>query len=262
VWWHDRQAFDAMLAAGARLKKAHLAWSGGGQADVRAAAEARRVAVRAVVDAALAALGDPKGVAPDMQYRISGTVEALASGAVPEAVPGRLTKDVQASGLEGLGALAEAAASASSRPQSRPRPTLVHSRSPGPSQVKKPAPGESPAPSRKVDTAKEAAAQRRAQELEKIEARLKDLEARLDAMTREAEERKAEAAQAKREADDAREEVSGLEEQLDRAREREKEARRIVVETSKAASETEMVRARTARDVAAAREQRERLQQG
>src|ERR671912_150863 len=53
-WGTDRRLFDGMLTASARLRKAHLTWSGGGQADVRAAAEDRRVAVRAVVEAALA----------------------------------------------------------------------------------------------------------------------------------------------------------------------------------------------------------------
>ncbi len=115
VWWTNRDVFQAMLEAGARLKDAHLAWSSGGSTDVRAAVEERRQAVRAVVDAALAALGDPKTVAPDMQYRISGTVEALASGATGDATPGRLFRDLQSSGLEGLGGLAAAAAAAPPR---------------------------------------------------------------------------------------------------------------------------------------------------
>ncbi len=121
VWWTNRDAFQGMLDAGARLKDAHLVWSSGSQADVRAAAEDRRQAVRAVIDAALAALGDPKTVAPDLQYRISGTVEALASGAAADATPGRLTRDLQSSGLEGLGALAAAAAAAPARADSNDR---------------------------------------------------------------------------------------------------------------------------------------------
>ena len=41
VWWGNRDVFQAMLAAGARLKDAHLSWSSGGPTDVRAAAEDR-----------------------------------------------------------------------------------------------------------------------------------------------------------------------------------------------------------------------------
>jgi hypothetical protein len=287
VWWTNRPVFEGMVEAGARLKKAHLTWSGGGAADVRAAAEERRHAVRAVVDAAVAALGDPKSVAPDMQYRISGTVEALASGEVSGVTPGRLSKDVQTSGLEGLGALAAAAVGAPPRPGAatssrapndadratarsgatranessaavRPavpsRPTLVHS-------SKSPAarPDE---PARRGESAREAAARRRAQELEKVEARLQELEARLDTLTKEAMKQSEEETRARTAADAARAGVTDLERQLDEAREREKAARRTMAEASKAASETEMVRARTARDVGAARAQRDALRPG
>ena len=63
-----------------------------------------------VTEAALQALGGHKAVAPDVQYRIAGTVEALASSGVPEGeAPGRLTRDLQSSGLDALTALAEAA---------------------------------------------------------------------------------------------------------------------------------------------------------
>jgi hypothetical protein len=285
VWWTDRGAFQAMLDAGVRLKDAHLAWSSGSQTDVRAAAEERRQAVRAVVDAALAALGDPKTVAPDLQYRISGTVEALASGAAGDVAPGRMARDLQASGLEGLGALAAAAAlapdrggsqtttarqpgpplkgasadatakgKAASRVEATPqgRPTLVHS-------SKAPAArGDEPSPPR-GEGAREAAARRRAQELEKVEARLTELERRLEALTRDAKLQGAEEARARKTADAAREQVAELERRIDEAREQEKAARRAAATASKAASETEMVRARTARDVAAARAQRDSL---
>ena len=141
VWWTNRPAFEAMLEAGARLKNAHLTWSDGGQTDVRAAAEERRQAVRTVVDAAVAELGDPKTVAPDMHYRISGTVEALASGALSGATPGRLSKDLQASGLEGLGALAAAAAAVPPRagsksPSARKTATADKAGAPGGSRIR------------------------------------------------------------------------------------------------------------------------------
>jgi hypothetical protein len=257
VWWTRRAAFEAMLEAGARLKDAHLTWSSGSQTDVRAAAENRRQTVRAVVDAALAALGDPKTVAPDMQYRISGTVEALASGAGADATLGRLSRDLQSSGLEGLGALAGAAAAAPPRavkPARHGRPTLVHS-----SKVTE-VRADEPSPARRGESAKEAAARRRAQELAKVEARLKELEHRLEALTRDATAQSAEEARAREAADEARDQVTERERQLEDAREAEKAARRAVATASKAASETELMRARTARDVAAARAQRDSLQ--
>ena len=127
-WWQHRDRFQAMLDAGAAQRKAHVAWAQGHKADVRAAGEARRAAVGEVTDGAVDALGGRKAVTPDVQYRIAGTVEALASAGVPEGeVPGRLTRDLQSSGLDALTALAEAAGAA-------PRPTIVARGTPGESR--------------------------------------------------------------------------------------------------------------------------------
>jgi RND family efflux transporter MFP subunit len=52
AWWQHQDRFQAMLDAGAAQRKAHVAWTQGRQADVRAAREARRAAVSEVTEAA------------------------------------------------------------------------------------------------------------------------------------------------------------------------------------------------------------------
>ena len=89
---------------------------------------------------------------------------------------------------------------------------------------------------------------------------LKEMEQRLEVLTRDAKTQSAEEAREREAADAAREQVTELERKLEEAREEEKSARRAVATASRAASETEMVRARTARDVAAARALRDSLQ--
>src|SRR5690606_37910312 len=128
VWWRDKAAFRAMLDSGDRLRSAHLSHARGKDVDVREAAEERRQAVDAVVREAIDALGGPSAVAPDLRFRILGTVESLASaGLPPDTAIGRLVKDVQASGFEALSALAGIVPSPASAPPP-PRPVIVSRR--------------------------------------------------------------------------------------------------------------------------------------
>ena len=107
AWWTARDAFDAMLAAGAAMREAQQDAMAGRPVDLRAAARDRQEAVTAVVDAAAAALGDP---APDTRRRLLGTCDTLATMGFPDGVaPGRLTDDLQSTGLDLLASLAASA---------------------------------------------------------------------------------------------------------------------------------------------------------
>jgi hypothetical protein len=273
AWWQHRDRFQAMLDAGAAQRKAHIAWSQGRHADVRAAGEVRRAAVTDVTDAAVDALGGRKAVTPDVQYRIAGTVEALASAGVPDGeVPGRLTRDLQSSGLDALTALAEAAGAS-------PRPTIVargrpgDSRPPpaaGPTPVGKaaaPAPSKKAQPSptgtareRKVREAEEAASAARTSQLAQAKSRLAELDAALEAATEASGRAGTEAEQARGELDKRTKRRTDLEGALDDARAAEAEARRALSTATAAASRAELDQARAARDAERAREAVQRLE--
>ena len=264
VWWRDRAVMERLLAAGERQRAAHRAWAEGKASEVRAAADERQRAVDAVVDRAVAALGGATVVPPDLRHRLAGTVEALASGGMPaDVAPGRLTRDLQPSGLEAFGALSGLAA-APSAAAPRPRPTLVPAppgaKAAGTKAADTPAAGAT-ARTRATAAAELEARARETREQERnvARARLASLEAALEDATREATDRAAEAEQIRAELEAAVRRVAGLETEIERARDAERATRRTLSSATKAASEAEMMRARTARDVAAARKQLEDL---
>lgn len=245
AWWQEQAAFREMLDAGAALRSAHVARARGKSADIRGAAETRQRAVNAVIEAAVMALGGPAAVAPDARHRIAGTVEALASGGSP-AGPGRWSKDLQASGLEALSALA-GLSSAAAPPAAPTRPVLVARRD----AAKAP---ESPAKAR-AEAKAEAAARLRTQQLAEAKTRLADRETALRAATLDADAANASEQKARAALETATAKVAELESALDAAREADRYARRALAQASKTASEAEMIHARTARDVNAARVQ-------
>ncbi len=251
AWWRDQPAFQAMLDAGETLRAAHMARLRGQSADVRAAAEARQDAVNAVVDVAVHALGGSDAVNPDARYRIAGTVEALASSGVPpDATVGRLSKDLQASGLEALSALTGIGPAPPARAPV-PRPVVV-----------------SRTPERPVKSAREAregakaeaAAREHAQRIANAKASVAERETALGAAKTDATETAHAEKKARAALDSATARVADLEEKLENAHEQERAARRGLAQATKAASEAEMIHARTTRDVNAARERLEGLQ--
>lgn len=243
VWWRQRDRFQAMLDAGAAHRSAHLAWAQGRTADVRDAGEARGHAVRDVIDAALDVLGGKKAVAPDVQYRISGTLEALASSGVPDGEAlGRLTKDLLSSGLDALSVLAAAAESSAG-------PTIVARSAPSPVRAGPPRP---PAQAAAARASLEAEAQARADALASV----------LAGATRAAEEAAAAEARARSALDQATKRRGELEASLDDARASEAAARRDLSQATAATSRAEMDRARAARDATRAREALEQLRKG
>lgn len=102
LYWHHREAFDTLLAAGQRFHKAQTA---GKVADMRAALEARREALTNLADLAASVLVEaghnPSG---DTIRRITTTLEAVSAYASLKDGPtlGRLTQDVDPPGFESL----------------------------------------------------------------------------------------------------------------------------------------------------------------
>jgi hypothetical protein len=104
LYWHHRDEFEALIAAGQRFRRAHTSRSGKA-ADLNEALEARREALNRLSDLASALLTSA-GHSPtmDTMRRIATTLEAMSAYAVlPEdQAAGRLTKDLDPPGFESL----------------------------------------------------------------------------------------------------------------------------------------------------------------
>ena len=111
AFWHGRSQFDALLAAGDKLRDLQKRALAGETCagDMQAAMLAQRAALQAVKEHAARALErDGHGAGNAMMRRVSISLEALAAygndPAAPE--PGRLSADVPAPGFGALSALA------------------------------------------------------------------------------------------------------------------------------------------------------------
>ena len=98
LYWRHRDAFEELLAAGQRFRKAQR---GGKVADMREALDARRRALAQLSDLASSLLNNPT---PDMLRRVSTTLEAMSALASfsDGPTPGRLSQDVDPPGFESL----------------------------------------------------------------------------------------------------------------------------------------------------------------
>lgn len=108
VYWRHRKAFDRLLAAGERFRKAQAAQLAGKRGDLRETLEARREALAELAKVAAKVLRDAGSHPnPDTMRRVMTTLEALATyGTNPGAPPaGRLTDDVDPPGFEAVAAL-------------------------------------------------------------------------------------------------------------------------------------------------------------
>jgi hypothetical protein len=236
VWWRQRDVLRRVIETGEAQRAAHVAWSHGRTTDLREAAQARDAAVRTAIDEAAAALSPGKPAPADAHYRISGTIQALASSGWPAGVrPGCLPHDLQSSGLEALGALADSVG---------PGPTRVPRGQPPP-----PVPATSTA---RAEAAPDTDARRRREAAAK--ARVAELEALHEDTGATARTTRAAAEAARAEADAATARRAALEAQLDEARHAESAARRQLAQATAAAGEAEMKHARTSRELTAARE--------
>jgi hypothetical protein len=108
VYWHHRDAFDDLIAAGNRLQQPQTSGLAGKVGAMRASLEARREALAHLSDLATALLRDA-GHNPTVETirRVTTTLEALSSFAGVEGgpTPGRLTQDVDPPGFETLASM-------------------------------------------------------------------------------------------------------------------------------------------------------------
>ena len=187
LYWRHRKAFDQLMAAGDRLRKAQTSQLAGKAADLRGPIEAPRAALSEMAKRAAALLRDADHPpTPDLTRRITTTLEALATYGNQEGGPaaGRLTADVDPPGFETLAALV---------PQSKGKRAV-----PGPSRVipfrppAKAAPGKKLSPeARKKQEEQERSARRKAAQAALHEAERALREAQKILAQREGELRKA-----------------------------------------------------------------------
>jgi hypothetical protein len=99
LWWHDRDAFEAMLATAERLREGDLG-AGPAHRDAIAKLRARAAAILA---------GDGHGASEATLRRVTTTLSAIAAagGFAPDP-PGALTEDRDPPGFETMGLAAEA----------------------------------------------------------------------------------------------------------------------------------------------------------
>lgn len=103
LYWNHRKAFDGLLAAGQRIRKAQT--SGLGGKSMREALEARREVLVQLSDLATSVLTESgHSPGPDTIRRITTTLEALSAlGSLEDGpTPGRLSQDVDPPGFESL----------------------------------------------------------------------------------------------------------------------------------------------------------------
>lgn len=125
LYWHQRNAFGKLLAAGQRFHKAQTSSLAGKVADMRGALEARREALMNLADLATALLQDAgHNPSPDTIRRITTTLEAISALESVSDGPtlGRLTQDVDPPGFETLASFVVGAPTAKREPST---PKLV-----------------------------------------------------------------------------------------------------------------------------------------
>lgn len=187
LYWHHRDAFNRLLAAGQRFHKAQTSSLAGKVADMRGSLEARRDALSHLADLATSLLQEAgHNPSQDTIRRITTTLEAVSAFASVSdgPTPGRLTQDVDPPGFESLASFVPGPPAATGP---RPKPAAIREVRP----VKETRQARIAAAKDSVQTAKKslADARARAQDLETAErkayAELRQAEKQL----REAEER-------------------------------------------------------------------------
>ncbi len=148
-----------------RLRELH-ATNGVQQSQLKAAAEAQRMAIQAVVDAAGRCLGDAGLTSgPPLERKLFTTVQGWLGGSGDEA-PGRMTHDLEPSGFEALGLLG---VPAPFEPGAKPTPEAAPPAPPAPPSPPPKAAKPTPAPKA---PARDEAAEARKREIDRIHARI------------------------------------------------------------------------------------------
>lgn len=129
VYWHEREAYDRLLATGDALRAVQQQMLSGQGGDLRDAMRPRQEAARVVVDHAMRFLRDAANAATDStRGRVAVAVDALAAyGSSPrDYTHGRLDRDLEPPGLEALSFLGTITPPAGSRaPGAAPPPAVT-----------------------------------------------------------------------------------------------------------------------------------------
>jgi DNA repair exonuclease SbcCD ATPase subunit len=105
LYWHHRDAFETLLAAGQRVREAQTSGTAGRLVGMRKALDARRESLSDLSDLATSLLQDAgHNPSPDTIRRITTTLEALSAleSFSDGPTPGRLSQDVDPPGFESL----------------------------------------------------------------------------------------------------------------------------------------------------------------
>jgi hypothetical protein len=195
VYWHARQDYDRLIAAGDGLRALQQQMLGGRSVDPRESMQERQAAVRQVVDRAARFLADTgQPVTDATRQRLNVTADALATwGSQPQGyVHGRLDRDIDPPGFAALASLGvpalrlvksgrgaaevEEAAPAAPRPaQSSPRPAAKAAR-PGNRGAAEPSAAERAAARRAAERAAQEAARAREAEHRRLARAVQDAE--------------------------------------------------------------------------------------
>lgn len=237
LFWRHRTAFDRLIAAGERFRRAQASQLAGKKGDLRAPLEARREALSELATRAATILREAgSGATLDTMRRITTTLEALATyGAHPDAPPaGRLTDDVHAPGFEALAALIPRAGRGA-RAAGAPTRVIPFRRAPAPRPGKaKKATAEQLAQQREAERkAAQAAAASRLRDAERTLRKARTAAGRAEAALKKAAARAKDADRAKAELEQRVEKAAAG---ADAARQ---EARRVASAAESAAQELE-----------------------
>ena len=109
LYWRDRNAFDRLLTAGARLRQAQASQLAGQVTNLRELLNTHRETLTELSKQAAAILSQSgHQPSPDVMRRVTMTLEGLAAQGLLDGAPaaGRLTADVDPPGFETISALA------------------------------------------------------------------------------------------------------------------------------------------------------------
>ena len=248
LYWRNREAFDRLLTAGARLRQAQASQLAGHVTNLRELLTTHRETLTELSKQASALLSQSgHQPSPDVMRRVTMTLEGLAAQGLLEGAPaaGRLTADVDPPGFETISALApRAAGDKPARPAGDARVLAFHANKRAPANGKGAHKGESAADAKARDAERrkaaqaalkaaeralteaqrdaataEAAMKKAATRLKEIETEKKDLEAQLEKVVATSESARQAARKTASDAADAAQVVEDAERAVEAARE-------------------------------------------
>jgi hypothetical protein len=233
LYWRDRNAFDRLLTAGARLRQAQASQLAGQVTNLRELLTTHRETLTDLSKQAAAILSQSgHQPSPDVMRRVTMTLEGLAAQGLLEGAPaaGRLTADVDPPGFETISALApRSAGDKPARPAGDARVLAFHANKRTASNGKGAHKGGNDAALKAAERAlaeakrdaasAEAAMKKAALKLKDAEKEKKDLDLRLEQATAAAEAARQAARKTAAGAADAAQIVEDAERAVEKARE-------------------------------------------